>query len=699
KADKTLDYVPNVNYNGADTISYTIQNATGPANSTVAVTVDPVNDAPTISPVSASVNENSANNTAVTTMTGSDVDVDTLTYSITANSANIFGIDSNTGAITISDNTSLNYETLTSHTITVKAQDPGGLFNTADATITVNNLEENVTPTLDASFATAGTGGANSFSAEHVDYPNDSVIDASGKLVVVGKNDYDGPTTDLFIARYNTDGTLDRTFGNQGLVTKDLGDDEEGVAVAIDGAGNIVVAGTYISGSSAFVFAIRYTSTGILDTSFNSGTGYHIVGEAAGPTFAADIKIHPSGSIVVAATRMDTGDMAILNFSADGTSHPTLHLDFAGGPDMASSIELQSDGKALLIGTADNSSFQNDFAVARYNITPTFELDTSYNGDGKAFFDFGNSVDDDAYASAILSTDELYIAGSTITNGVPDMAALKIDSDGNLLSGFDSNGLLIVDIDNDFGSGSNLSLVKAMAVDSSNNLFFAIEIGPTVATIDNVIYKTDATGAVDNTYGSSGQVTFDHNSDENIIGDLVIDNSDRAVLLTTAIPATDIPPDLLVARFTAAGALDTSFSIDGITTLDPTFNTDTLNELIELIVAAHAGKFVAVGTAASDSGSKMIVARFNADGTIDESFGHNGYFIYSEVEATITGKDVVGDLLARAVPLFGLGQHELDDALDTRWQVQQQVVELPPVHARQQLPQDRELLGGSPRLR
>ncbi|NQZ12284.1 MAG: tandem-95 repeat protein, partial [Algicola sp.] len=388
KADKTLDYVPNVNYNGSDTISYTIQNATGPANSTVAVTVDPVNDAPTISPVSASVNENSANNTPVVSMTGSDVDGDSPTYSITSNSANIFGIDSNSGAITVADNTSLNYETLTSHTITVKALDSGGLFATADATITVNNLEENITPTLDATFASAGTGGANSFSAEHVDYPKDSVIDASGKLVVVGyAANPNTSNSDLFIARYNTDGTLDRSFGNKGVINKDLNYDEEAVAVAIDASNNIVVAGIQYNCSGSEVFIIRYTSTGTLDTSFNT-VGYRITTYGI-PTVAADMLIHPSGSIIVAGS-VASGYMRLIKFSADGSSHLEVDVSFFGSSDTATSMVLQSDGKVLISGPvyAGGASFgvmpaaSFDFGVARIDVSSTPTLDTTYNGNG-----------------------------------------------------------------------------------------------------------------------------------------------------------------------------------------------------------------------------------------------------------------------------------------------------------------------------
>ena len=634
--NQTLDYLPNPNFNGTDTINYTISDGTLTSDSTVNLIITAINDAPIISPMSTSIAENSANATPLITMIGSDVDTgDTLTYSIFSNSDFIFGIDSSSGQLSIADNTSLNYEIAVRHEVVIKVEDSEGLSNTAIATVDVTNVVENVTPTLDATFGTSGTAGSNAFASDHFDQPRASVIDASGKLVVVGKNDWSGPSTDIFIARFNTDGTLDRSFGHQGVVNQDLEAEEEAVAVAIDSAGRIVVTGIWILGGTQEIFVARFTPTGELDTSFNT-TGYRITTYGA-PIIAADLKITVDDSILVASSANSDG-FRLLKFASDGTYIGYASADFYGGPDIATDMVLQSDGKVVITGTVFNDPIGYDFATARFDISLSF-LDTSYHQDGKATFDLGNSDDDISFDAHITSDDEIVMVGSTIPSGGnrADMAALKIDSNGDLISGFGTSGLLIVDIDGDGDGTSNQSIGKAVTSDASGNLYFAIDKG--MGNIDTVIYKTDANGSPVSGYGTAGQVTFDHNSSENIAEAILIDSSNKAVLLTTT--TINIEPDAVVARFTPTGALDTSFNTDGFNSLDPTYTADTLNEMIELTTAPHAGKFVAVGTSGSEGGSKLIVARYHADGSQDETFGSNGYYVHISEEATITGQDIV----------------------------------------------------------
>ncbi|MFT5162347.1 MAG: putative delta-60 repeat protein, partial [Alteromonadaceae bacterium] len=641
KPDKTLDYVPNVNFNGSDTIHYDISDGTTVVMSTVDVTVNPINDAPVINDVNTSIAENTANTTPVITHTGTDVDTgQALTYSIVTNSANIFGINSTSGELNISDNSSLNFETTVQHLVTVKAQDDGpGLFSdTAVITVDVTNVVENVTPTIDTLFGINGTAASNSFTTESFDLPGGSVIDSAGKLVVVGKNQFGA----LTITRFNTDGTLDRAFGFNGVANKDLTLSleftGEAPVVAIDPANNIVVAGTHISGSSPFVFAARFTSAGLVDNTFNSGgtPGYHIYAESV-PLIAEDMKIHSSGAIIIAASDPSAGGFRVVKFSADGSTHIDSVASFFGGPDKATALNLQSDGKAVVSGYVFNCPSLNDFGVARFDVSSTPFLDTSYANSGTASFDFGNSTDDMSYDAYITGSDELILAGSTVNspNTTKDFAALKIDANGTLISAFGSSGLIIEDIDGDGTSNTSQSVAKSVTSDSNGNLYFAINNG--LFNYNNIVYSTTPLGAVQSDYGANGQAVFDHGIAENEAIDLLIDSSNRAILLTTTTPIVE--SDLAVARFNTDGVLDNAFSADGFNTLDPTFNIDSLSELIELTVAPHTGKFVAVGTAGSNR--IMIVARYNSNGSIDETFGLNGYFSHTSVESTITGRDVV----------------------------------------------------------
>ncbi len=638
KSDQTLDYVPNVNFNGADTINYDISDGrSGTASSTVALSVTPANDAPTINDQTGSIAENSANGAAVMTMTGSDIDSgDSLSYSISAgNTDSVFAINTTSGAITVVNNSFLNFESTSQYLLTVKVTDDGTptMNQSATATIDVTNVTESTTPTLDTGFGSSGTAGSNSFASRSADQPRAALLQ-SGKLIVAGSS---GTTNKvLTLTRFNTDGTVDRTFGTQGVVNTDFFNDtswsEEAVAVAIDSSGKIVVAGNHFFSTTYYTFTARYSADGLLDTTFNS-QGFHVNSEA-GVVVASDMKIDALGNILLSGT--DGSDFKIVKFSGDGFSHVDLSVDFAGGIDAATSIVVQSDGKAVLTGSAINGAFGSDFATARFEISPTFQLDTTYGNAGKVLVDMGTSTNDIGWDSLITSTDEVIVAGSTVNASTQkDMAMMKINSTGILVSSFAGGGKLVVDIDNDAGAGTNTSTAKKIATDSTGNLYFGVNKG--ITGFNAIIFKTDSLGSPINSFGttSTGTVELDVNNSPNDAEALVVDSSNRPMLVTKT--TQFINADVAVARYTAAGILDTSFGGAGLNSIDPTFSTDVLNEMVELNTSPNAGKFVAVGS----SGNNLIVARYLATGVLDETFGKNGYYTLMGLSAVFEGRDII----------------------------------------------------------
>src|SRR5205814_1935484 len=88
-----------------------------------------VNEAPTSETLSNSaVAENSANGTVVGTLHTTDPDAGTvLTYALLDDAGGRFAIDANTGVITVADGTLLDFETTSSHNISVRVTDQGGL--------------------------------------------------------------------------------------------------------------------------------------------------------------------------------------------------------------------------------------------------------------------------------------------------------------------------------------------------------------------------------------------------------------------------------------------------------------------------------------------------------------------------------------------------------------------------------------------
>ena len=144
----SLIYQGNANFSGADTLTITSTDSIGTADTdNLSITVTPVNETPTDLALSANtVAENATNGTVVGTVTGTDPDTgDTKSYSFTDNAGGRFAINSSTGQITVANGSLLNYESATSHSVTVRVTDSGGL--TYDETFTINLTDVNDAPT------------------------------------------------------------------------------------------------------------------------------------------------------------------------------------------------------------------------------------------------------------------------------------------------------------------------------------------------------------------------------------------------------------------------------------------------------------------------------------------------------------------------------------------------------------------------
>jgi len=100
-----------------------------------------------------SVAENTANGSVVGTITAGDIEGNAITYSITGGTgSSAFAINATTGVITVSNTTLLNYESVTSYTLIVRATDNGSpaAFDQETITINISDIPENTAPTVNA---------------------------------------------------------------------------------------------------------------------------------------------------------------------------------------------------------------------------------------------------------------------------------------------------------------------------------------------------------------------------------------------------------------------------------------------------------------------------------------------------------------------------------------------------------------------
>ncbi|MFD6986406.1 calcium-binding protein, partial [Streptomyces sp. NPDC059956] len=219
-------------------------------------------------------------------------------------------------------------------------------------------------------------------------------VQPDGKIVAAGRGGFEG--FDFAVARYNTDGSLDSGFGMGGTVATDPSFGAAGWAqgMALQPDGKIVTAGP---GVNCAFEVIRYNTDGSLDTSFSEDGKAPVCFVNTDGAFAYEVAVQPDGKIVTAgwaaADIFGPRTFAVGRLNPDGSPDPSFGPEgrgvttpFASGAE-ARAMVLQSDGKIVAAGRTGPSDL--DFAVARY--MPDGSLDTGYGTGGKVVTDFGNS--------------------------------------------------------------------------------------------------------------------------------------------------------------------------------------------------------------------------------------------------------------------------------------------------------------------
>jgi uncharacterized delta-60 repeat protein len=222
----------------------------------------------------------------------------------------------------------------------------------------------NTDGTLDSTFDEDGrivtdmTGGEDTITGV--------ALQSDGKIVVAGRLNV-FPNTMFGLARYEADGTLDSTFGEDGKVTTDFTDAHDGASdVLIQSDGRVVAAG-FADGRFALA---RYNTDGTLDGSF-SGDGKVRTNFTPLSDGALGVAIQATGKIVAAGVaRGEGGRFALARYNTDGTLDVSFSADgkvmtnFTAGNDYAQAVAIQANGRILAGGR--DAGKGGRFAFARY---------------------------------------------------------------------------------------------------------------------------------------------------------------------------------------------------------------------------------------------------------------------------------------------------------------------------------------------
>jgi uncharacterized delta-60 repeat protein len=368
---------------------------------------------------------------------------------------------------------------------------------------------------LDSTFG--GDGKVTTDFTSRRDVASSVAIQGDGKLVAVGTANYRGANARFAIARYNTNGTLDPTFGGDGKVATNLTGAWDGAFdIAIQPDGKIVVAGEAggngpaESADAKFALA-RYDSTGSLDNSF-SGDGKVITNVSPGADFLFGVAIQEAdGKILVAGraggshgrialARYHTGGSLDASFGSDGK----VATNITRFDDRADDVAIQPDGKIVVAGTANYFSRKARFVTVRYNSNGS--RDASFSADGIATINLTASFDG-AFGLAVQPSDgKIVVVGQAGGGDAGRVGVVRYNLNGSLDGTFSGDGRVFtnftprLDYADDVAIQSDGKIVTAGAI-----RFFGPDPRFAVA-------RFDVNGTLDATFGGDGRITTDLNS-------------------------------------------------------------------------------------------------------------------------------------------------------------------------------------------
>lgn len=311
-------------------------------------------------------------------------------------------------------------------------------------------LRYNLDGSLDASFN--GTGIVITKIGD-LTVPEDDaravIQQSNGRLVVAGVTS-NGSNTDCVLARYNKDGSLDETFGDGGVSKVAFGTKNDNCFSVIQQAdGKLVVAGEadIAGGSDKADFAIaRLNSNGSLDTSFGTN-GKVTTGFGTSTNNGRAVIQLQDGKLLLVGN--SDYEFAMARYNADGSLDTSFDGDgklfsaVSADKDFPVSVLQQTDGQLVLAGYITGTGNKTDIAVARYNLDGSF--DTSFNSTGVRRLPIGSS--NEAAAKVIQQADgKLVLAGNTLTSSGMHTAVVRMNTDGSLDAGFGTGGIVVANI-------------------------------------------------------------------------------------------------------------------------------------------------------------------------------------------------------------------------------------------------------------
>ena len=692
-----IKYTPALNNESTATLTYTLSDGTDEVQGNLTITIVAINDAPTAVNQTFAIGENATDGETIGTITASDIENDTLTFSLSGGETSLFNIDSNSGLLTVNGNSAFNFETATQHTVNIDITDNGSPNETTTITINVNITDEEnpLIPVEDDTFGRAISEQLDLSSVFSNGEFNDS-IELNTNLYFVGYNN--NTDTDIVVVSYTNTGDLNTAFNSSGFKTIDFGEDETGTAI-ISGNGELFIGYSSFNGSETEACLLKMSAAGVIST--NSG-------DANSGTKCTTL----ASESVINDLEFTDNKIQGVGYSVNGSDKDSLFLKFdvstlayeSGSPgivdvsgqnldDESHAIKNFGNSDLLVVGSSIGEEGDLD-ATIRYLI-PDGNNNGSFNSGDALILDLSDEEGDDellAVGGVDAANFNAFLGGYiTRSSGEKEAVMISIDNNGNIDENIGDEGIAVYNIDENSGSANGGAQITGVQyAPMSNQIILSGTTGVEASgdTQNEQLFSARVSisdGALDTSYGNAGinivsnvishqsanASTIDENdtlwlsgrfndssnepfvtsitSDANLntdfaingytsINDLSVSSDDLSMnvlqlqngvqankFLSASIAQLNTNNKLVLTRYTSAGIIDTSFSLDGSKALNinVAFKTITLKELSD-------GSIIIAGTLINGLNEEGFIAKVDQDGYLDESFANEG--IYTTVD-------------------------------------------------------------------
>ena len=331
----------------------------------------------------------------------------------------------------------------------------------------------------------------------------------------------------------------------------------------------------------------------------------------------------------------------------------------------AYALAVQPDGKIVAVGFSSPAVGPSvDFALVRYESTG--RIDRRFGDNGRVLTDFsGTGSTDQAFAVAIDSIGRIVVAGYSSSNVGVDFAVARYNPDGTPDNSFNSTGKVLTNL------GAN-DAAMAVAIDSNDRIVVA---GSSNAggTYDFAVVRYNVDGTLDT------RVLTDVGLRSGDFATAVVIQADGKIVVGGLSDASGIPYDFALVRYNSNGTLDLdrTFNKTGKGRVLTDFTGSGSYDALQALAVQSDGMIVAAGESISSGGLRFAMARYNPDGTPDNSFNSTGKVVTAFDSGNASAQAVViqsdGKIVAAGSfddgnpegPDFALARYNTDGTLDS----------------------------------